>query len=142
MANDACGAPIPAQMCLPWTFFDGKLFHSKLIKATHARNLVDLCDGRVEMAYSIERMRDAIMSGPVISNASPAGRPVVGPRPKQFLGQRKKPNKVRFSLKLIECILSLISQAKKNGQKSPPSNSKSKEDEPDVVVESEVIVGS
>lgn len=25
-ANDACGAPIPFQMCLPWMFFDGKLF--------------------------------------------------------------------------------------------------------------------
>ena len=40
LANDACGSPVPVQMCLPWTFFDGKLFHSKLIKATQARNLI------------------------------------------------------------------------------------------------------
>ncbi len=63
LANDACGCPIPVQMCLPWTFFDGKLFHSKLIRATQARNLIELCDGRVEMAYQIERVREMIMTG-------------------------------------------------------------------------------
>ena len=42
LANDACGAPIPLQMCLPWNFFDGKLFHATLIRAAKSRNLIDL----------------------------------------------------------------------------------------------------
>ncbi len=62
-ANDACGAPIPGQMCLPWTFFDGKLFHTKLRRADTARNLMELCDGRAEIAYAVERMRGAILHG-------------------------------------------------------------------------------
>ena len=61
LANDVCGSPVPFQMTFPWTFFDGKLFHSKLIRATQARNLVELCDGRVDMAYQIERIRNVIM---------------------------------------------------------------------------------
>ena len=52
MANDACGAPIPFEICLP-TFFDGKLFHFKLRRAASARNLMELCDGRVEMARQV-----------------------------------------------------------------------------------------
>ena len=48
MANDACGAPVPLQMCLPWNFFDGKLFHATLIRAAKSRNLLDLCRGRIE----------------------------------------------------------------------------------------------
>ena len=63
MANDACGSPIAVQLCMPWTFFDGKLFHSKLIKATQARNLLELCDGRSDMAYQIEQMRNVILAG-------------------------------------------------------------------------------
>ena len=63
MANDACGSPISVQLCMPWTFFDGKLFHSKLIKATQARNLLELCDGRSDMAYQIEQMRNVILAG-------------------------------------------------------------------------------
>lgn len=47
-ANDACGAPIPAPNCFPWLFFDGKLFHSKLLKASNnSKTLLELCDGQV-----------------------------------------------------------------------------------------------
>lgn len=46
-ANDVCGAPIPWNMCLPWQFFDGKLFHFKLLKATNNTPLIDMCDGQV-----------------------------------------------------------------------------------------------
>jgi hypothetical protein len=52
MVNDACGAPIPFEICLP-TFFDGKLFHFKLRRAASARNLMELCDGRVDMARQV-----------------------------------------------------------------------------------------
>ena len=74
-ANDACGAPLPFQMCLPWTFFDGKLFHAKLRKADSARNLMELCDGRMESVYAIERMRAAILHGllPQYSNQVAGG---------------------------------------------------------------------
>jgi hypothetical protein len=74
MANDACGAPIPIQMCLAWTFFDGKLFHSKLRRADGARNLVELCDGRMEVVYAIERMRAAILHGLVPQYANARAR--------------------------------------------------------------------
>jgi hypothetical protein len=46
-ANDVCGAPIPARMCCPWLFFDGKLFHFKLLKANNNTPLIDMCDGQV-----------------------------------------------------------------------------------------------
>ena len=46
-ANDACGAPIPWELCCPWLFFDGKLFQSKLTKAMTGSNLRDMCDGKV-----------------------------------------------------------------------------------------------
>ena len=74
-ANDSCGAPLPFQMCLPWTFFDGKLFHAKLRKADSARNLMELCDGRMESVYAIERMRAAILHGllPQYSNQVAGG---------------------------------------------------------------------
>lgn len=41
-ANDACGAPVPWLMCCPWLYFDGKLFHAKLIRANCARSLVEV----------------------------------------------------------------------------------------------------
>ena len=41
-ANDACGAPVPWLMCCPWLFFDGKLFHLKLVKASRARSLLEV----------------------------------------------------------------------------------------------------
>merc|ERR1712142_93102 len=62
-ANDACGAPIPFQMCLPWLFFDGKLFHANLARVTKARNVLDLCGGRIDIVHQVERMRAAIMEG-------------------------------------------------------------------------------
>ena len=34
------GSPASPVPLMTWTFFDGKLFHSKLIKATQARNLI------------------------------------------------------------------------------------------------------
>jgi hypothetical protein len=46
-ANDVCGAPIPWSMCCPWRFFDGKVFHYKLIKASSGAPLVDVCEGQV-----------------------------------------------------------------------------------------------
>ncbi len=71
MANDACGAPLPFQMCLPWTFFDGKLFHAKLRRADSARNLMELCDTRMDSVYAIERMRAAILHGLVPQYSGP-----------------------------------------------------------------------
>ena len=62
-ANDACGAPIPFQMCLPWHFFDGKLFHTNLARVSKARNVLDLCGGRIDIVHQVERMRTAIMEG-------------------------------------------------------------------------------
>ncbi|XP_013779600.1 constitutive coactivator of PPAR-gamma-like protein 1 homolog isoform X2 [Limulus polyphemus] len=62
-ANDACGAPVPWLMCCPWLFFDGKLFHQKLLKASGAKNLVDICDGQLDQVSSVERMRAAILEG-------------------------------------------------------------------------------
>ena len=69
-ANDACGAPIPFQMCLPWHFFDGKLFHTNLARVSKARNVLDLCGGRIDIVHQVERMRTAIMEGLV---GGPAG---------------------------------------------------------------------
>lgn len=48
-ANDVCGAPIPWNMLGPWDYFDGKLFHYKLLKATNNTPLVDMCDGQVKL---------------------------------------------------------------------------------------------
>ena len=75
LANDSCGSPIPIQFCMPWTFFDGKLFHSKLIKATQARNLLELCDGRGEMAYQVEKLRNIILTGLVKTPSSRMSHP-------------------------------------------------------------------
>ncbi|GFY43068.1 constitutive coactivator of PPAR-gamma-like protein 1 homolog [Trichonephila inaurata madagascariensis] len=63
MANDACGAPISWLMCCPWLFFDGKIFHRKLLKANAAKNLMDLCDNRFEEVSLVEHMRNAIVEG-------------------------------------------------------------------------------
>ena len=53
-ANDVCGAPIPVPMCCPWLFFDGKLFHFKLLKANNNTPLIDMCDGQVGLCGSGE----------------------------------------------------------------------------------------
>ncbi|KAJ8301186.1 hypothetical protein KUTeg_020173 [Tegillarca granosa] len=62
-ANDVCGAPIPWNICAPWNFFDGKLFHFKLLKANNNTPLIDMCDGQLDQVLRVERMRQAIMEG-------------------------------------------------------------------------------
>lgn len=62
-ANDACGAPVPFLMSCPWLFFDGKLFHSKLRRAVGAKNLLEMCDHRMDIVMKVERMRTAILEG-------------------------------------------------------------------------------
>uniref|UniRef100_A0A0L8FUX1 Uncharacterized protein n=1 Tax=Octopus bimaculoides TaxID=37653 RepID=A0A0L8FUX1_OCTBM len=62
-ANDICGAPIPWTMCCPWLYFDGKLFHFKLLKANNNTPLIDMCDGQVDQVLKVERMRQAILEG-------------------------------------------------------------------------------
>ncbi|XP_005993068.1 constitutive coactivator of PPAR-gamma-like protein 1 isoform X1 [Latimeria chalumnae] len=63
-ANDACGQPIPWEHCCPWMYFDGKLFQSKVIKASRERvPLIDLCDGQGEQAARVEKMRQSILEG-------------------------------------------------------------------------------
>lgn len=50
--NDVCGQPLPWDHCCPWGFFDGKLFQSKLAKATRDRaSLLDMCEGQVTDVY-------------------------------------------------------------------------------------------
>ncbi|XP_069823168.1 constitutive coactivator of PPAR-gamma-like protein 1 [Dendropsophus ebraccatus] len=64
LANDACGQPIPWEHCCPWMYFDGKLFQSKLIKATREKaSLIDLCDGQAEQAAKVDKMRQSILEG-------------------------------------------------------------------------------
>ena len=54
-ANDVCGAPIPVPMCCPWLFFDGKLFHFKLLKANNNTPLIDMCDGQVSSLRPLKK---------------------------------------------------------------------------------------
>ncbi|OWK07382.1 FAM120A, partial [Cervus elaphus hippelaphus] len=63
-ANDACGQPVPWEHCCPWMYFDGKLFQSKLLKASREKTpLIDLCDGQAEQAAKVEKMRQSILEG-------------------------------------------------------------------------------
>ncbi|XP_038237174.1 constitutive coactivator of PPAR-gamma-like protein 2 isoform X2 [Dermochelys coriacea] len=79
-ANDACGQPVPWEHCCPWIYFDGKLFQSKLIKATRDRApLIDLCDGQTEQAAKVERMRQSILEGVNINRQAPP--PLLPPPP-------------------------------------------------------------
>ncbi|XP_031778257.1 constitutive coactivator of PPAR-gamma-like protein 1 homolog isoform X1 [Nasonia vitripennis] len=71
LANDACGAPIPWLMCCPWLYFDGKLFHHTLARATVAKNLLDLCGGNIDRDLKVERMRKAILEGVNVVFARP-----------------------------------------------------------------------
>ncbi|XP_035211458.1 constitutive coactivator of PPAR-gamma-like protein 1 homolog, partial [Stegodyphus dumicola] len=71
IANDACGAPISWLMCCPWLFFDGKLFHRKLLKANGAKNLLDLCDNRYDEVAAVEQMRSAIVEGLAVKFLTP-----------------------------------------------------------------------
>ena len=61
LANDACGAPVPWQLTCPWEFFDGKIFHLKLIKSVAGSPLLEVCDNNVQHLVEVERMRDAIL---------------------------------------------------------------------------------
>ena len=72
LANDACGAPVPFPMTSPWIFFDGKLFHSKLRRAVSAKNLLEMCDHRMELVMKVERMRAAILDGLLPEYNNPA----------------------------------------------------------------------
>ena len=72
LANDACGAPVPFPMTSPWICFDGKLFHSKLRRAVSAKNLLEMCDHRMELVMKVERMRSAILDGLVPEYNNPA----------------------------------------------------------------------
>ncbi|XP_065279139.1 constitutive coactivator of PPAR-gamma-like protein 2 [Emys orbicularis] len=79
-ANDACGQPVPWEHCCPWIYFDGKLFQSKLIKATRDRApLIDLCDGQMEQAAKVERMRQSILEGVNFNRQAPP--PLLPPPP-------------------------------------------------------------
>ncbi|CAM1306231.1 FAM120A (predicted), partial [Pycnogonum litorale] len=69
--NDACGAPVPWLMCCVWLFFDGKLFHQKLLKAHTAKNLTDICDGQLDQVVKVERMRAAILENLQVQFARP-----------------------------------------------------------------------
>ncbi|KAK7086333.1 hypothetical protein SK128_018849 [Halocaridina rubra] len=70
-ANDACGAPVPWIMCCPWLYFDGKLFHAKLIKANCARSLLEVCEGDIELVSKVERCRQAVLEGLRVEFAHP-----------------------------------------------------------------------
>ncbi|KAG0724596.1 Constitutive coactivator of PPAR-gamma-like protein 2 [Chionoecetes opilio] len=93
-ANDACGAPVPWLMCCPWLFFDGKLFHAKLIRANCARSLLEVCDGDIDLVAKVERCRQAILEGLRVEFAHqpppslPAGvsSHKVGPPPPHYPG--------------------------------------------------------
>ncbi|XP_040569824.1 constitutive coactivator of PPAR-gamma-like protein 1 homolog [Lepeophtheirus salmonis] len=60
-ANDACGAPFPLHMTLPWTFFDGVLFHMYLQKAASVQNLYELCDNDELLVSRVEIMKSVII---------------------------------------------------------------------------------
>ncbi|KAK8739831.1 hypothetical protein OTU49_003219 [Cherax quadricarinatus] len=77
-ANDACGAPVPWLMCCPWLFFDGKLFHAKLIRANCARSLVEVCDGEIDLVAKVERCRQAVLEGLRVEFAHPPIPPMPG----------------------------------------------------------------
>ncbi|KAK1334628.1 hypothetical protein QTO34_005635 [Cnephaeus nilssonii] len=71
-ANDACGQPVPWEHCCPWMYFDGKLFQSKLLKASREKTpLIDLCDGQAEQAAKVEKMRQSILEGLNFSRQKP-----------------------------------------------------------------------
>ncbi|XP_076469584.1 constitutive coactivator of PPAR-gamma-like protein 1 homolog [Babylonia areolata] len=71
LANDVCGAPVPGSVCSPWLFFDGKLFHHKLLRANSNISLVDLCDGQMEQVMRLERLRQAVLENLHVDFAHP-----------------------------------------------------------------------
>ncbi|CAB0010324.1 unnamed protein product, partial [Nesidiocoris tenuis] len=71
VVNDACGAPIPWLMTCPWLFFDGKLLHSTLARASTVKNLLELCEHRIPQVMKVETMREAILEGLYVQWARP-----------------------------------------------------------------------
>uniref|UniRef100_A0AAZ3SA59 Family with sequence similarity 120C n=1 Tax=Oncorhynchus tshawytscha TaxID=74940 RepID=A0AAZ3SA59_ONCTS len=64
LVNDVCGQPLPWEHCCPWGFFDGKLFQTKLARASRDRlALFDMCEGQEELVSRVEKMRQAILDG-------------------------------------------------------------------------------
>ncbi|XP_063230763.1 constitutive coactivator of PPAR-gamma-like protein 1 homolog isoform X2 [Bacillus rossius redtenbacheri] len=86
LANDACGAPVPWLMCCPWLFFDGKLFHHKLERTSQVKNLLELCDHRIEHVVKVERMRKAVLEGLDVQFARPPLPPLASGPPMRGLG--------------------------------------------------------
>lgn len=84
-ANDACGAPVPWLMCCPWLYFDGKLFHQKLLRAAQAKSLVEVCGGQIDQVAKVERMRAAILEGLQVEFAR-APLPTMGGMPRFMPG--------------------------------------------------------
>ncbi|KAA0706973.1 Constitutive coactivator of PPAR-gamma-like protein 2 [Triplophysa tibetana] len=78
--NDVCGQPLPWDHCCPWGFFDGKLFQSKLAKATRDRaSLLDMCEGQEELVSRVEKMRQAILESINLSRPPPPPPPLPPP---------------------------------------------------------------
>ncbi|XP_072181724.1 constitutive coactivator of PPAR-gamma-like protein 1 homolog isoform X1 [Diadema setosum] len=77
-ANDACGAPIPWDLCCPWLYFDGKLFQYKLHKAMTCSSLKELCDGKMDQVGKVERMKQCILEGVMLNFRHPM-IPQMGP---------------------------------------------------------------
>ncbi|XP_063064154.1 constitutive coactivator of PPAR-gamma-like protein 2 isoform X2 [Engraulis encrasicolus] len=78
--NDVCGQPLPWEHCCPWGFFDGKLFQSKLARATRDRAaLLDMCEGQEELVSRVEKMRQAILEGINLSRPPPPPPPLPYP---------------------------------------------------------------
>ncbi|KAG7453719.1 hypothetical protein JOB18_044115 [Solea senegalensis] len=78
--NDVCGQPLPWEHCCPWGFFDGKLFQSKLARASRDRSaLLDMCEGQEELVSKVEKMRQAILEGINLSRPPPPPPPLPPP---------------------------------------------------------------
>ncbi|KAJ0064588.1 hypothetical protein NL108_010929, partial [Boleophthalmus pectinirostris] len=78
--NDVCGQPLPWEHCCPWGFFDGKLFQSKLSRASRDRAaLLDMCEGQEELVSKVEKMRQAILEGINLSRPPPPPPPLPPP---------------------------------------------------------------
>lgn len=86
-ANDACGAPIPWDLCCPWLFFDGKLFQYKLHKAMTCSSLKELCDGKMDQVGKVERMKQVILEGVMLNFRHPMIPQMGPPAGPQFPGQ-------------------------------------------------------
>ncbi|KAL1020508.1 hypothetical protein UPYG_G00000980 [Umbra pygmaea] len=80
LVNDVCGQPLPWEHCCPWGFFDGKLFQTKLARATRDRQaLLDMCEGQEELVSRVEKMRQAILEGINFTRPPPPPPPLPPP---------------------------------------------------------------